>query len=489
MAKRPDPRLERLLDEGAAAYQARDWSAARRAYRQAAAKAPDDIRAVYSLAMVDLREGRLAEAARGFRRVSAHDPSHHGALRNLAALAEQTGQWTEARAAYARSLELAPEDAEAGFGLARALAVLGETDAAETAYRRLASAPSSRALALARLAALDARRITDQDLSAIQAAQRTPLSGDLAVELAFAEAASLRMRGLADESFAAFTRANGLRRKALAASGVSAEAALERFARSIEGIEAQFSAERIAHAAARTPGSRGPIFIVGLPRSGSSLLERLLAAHAEVAAIGESGLLGEIVDPWLDRDDADWARLAATFRDRARALAGGRRGPIVDKTLENALRIGPIALMFPEAVILHCVRDPVATGLSCWRQLFAAGNESLYDLEDIARTMALHARLMAHWSDAVPGRVVEVWLETLTADPETEIRRLLETQCGLGWRPADARISPQSYAAATASAGRVFGPITSDAQSDNRLWASHIGAFSRAVRHAASDPL
>lgn len=470
MTVRPDPKVERWLDEGAAAYEARDWVSARRAYRQAVTRAPDDIRGLYSLAMVDLQSGHRQEASRGFRRVLARDRNHYPAWRNLAALCEQGADWVVAREAYSRALDAKPEDIESRFGLARALAVLGEINAAETQYRALCREPSWTPLALARLAALDPGRLTDNDLRTIQAA-RPAAEGDLQIELAFAEAAALRARDQAPESFAAYIQANALKREALA----DAECSLRRFRESVELVIATHPKSRFADDRPRKARETDPIFIVGLPRSGSSLLERLIAQSFKATALGETALLGEVSDPWLGDPHADWAAIARHYLRacRERPGSGTASGAFIDKTLENALRIGAIALMFPGAPIIHCVRDRRETALSCWRQLFASGNETLYDLEDIAETIRLHERLMAHWRDALPGRIVEVQLEDLVRSPVSTLERLA---AHLGAPRNSAAPPKHRLATATASAALVTQPIAGPTRADHEFWRNEISA-------------
>jgi hypothetical protein len=144
---------------------------------------------------------------------------------------------------------------------------------------------------------------------------------------------------------------------------------------------------------------------------------------------------------------------------RQRGWQGADR--FVDKTLENYLRVGMIHLMFPKSVILDSTRDPVDTCLSCYRQLFTAGNETLYDLRQIGRAYVRYRRVMEHWERVLPGRVIRVPHEKLVADPEAQIRWLVGDACQLDWDPACLRFFEAEGVVRTASAAQVRRPIFS----------------------------
>jgi hypothetical protein len=131
----------------------------------------------------------------------------------------------------------------------------------------------------------------------------------------------------------------------------------------------------------------------------------------------------------------------------------------VDKTLENYLRIGAIHLMFPHALIIDSVRDAMDTCLSCYRQLFREGNETLYDLGQIGREYVRYRRVMEHWDRVLPGRVVRVEHEKFVADPENQIRWLITQVCNLKWEAACLRFYETPGAVRTASAAQVRQPM------------------------------
>jgi hypothetical protein len=210
--------------------------------------------------------------------------------------------------------------------------------------------------------------------------------------------------------------------------------------------------------AGRGHPSETPIFVIGFPRSGSTLIEQILASHADVQGLGETGALAD-----LSAGGAAPLKLAERYLEAMRTLGWDGRSRFVDKTLENYVHVGLIAQMFPKAVILHSVRDPVATGFACFRQLFAAGNETLYDLGDITAEYRRYQTLMDHWAGLLPGRVIDVSYEALVADPQANIRRLVTEAAGLPWDEACLRFHEREGAVATASATQVRRPIYASA--------------------------
>jgi len=136
--------------------------------------------------------------------------------------------------------------------------------------------------------------------------------------------------------------------------------------------------------------------------------------------------------------------------------------------------VGAITRLFPNAVILHAVRDPIDTGFACFRQLFASGNETLYDLADIAAEYGRYRAMMDHWAQVLPGRAVDVSYEALVADPQGQIRWLVTEAAGLPWDAAALRFFERQGAVATASAAQVRRPIYG---SSVQRWRRHEAAL------------
>jgi hypothetical protein len=453
-----------LLNGAAACYAQGRLDDAADLYRQAAAADPKDLRPIYSLALIDIRRGRLEDARQQLRVVTAQDPSLFPAQQNLGAVCQNLNLWQEAADAYRRALRLNPTAAETHFSLARALTVLGRVAESSACYRALAANPSVRLRALTRLALLDPAVIDEQDLIALQRAADDLATGAATrIEAYFALGMGLEQRSADQAAFAAFKAGNRLKHDALMASPdlKARPDALER----AHDRAAHFVLDRFDEAFLQRrlhPGSTSsaPIFVIGMPRSGSSLIEQILSSHPDVHGMGENATLSTVVDQGFTEPEgaAGWADLAEAYLGSMRQHGWKGAGRFVDKTLENHLRVGMIHLMFPKSVIIDSTRDPVDTCLSCYRQLFTEGNETLYDLRQIGRAYVRYRRVMEHWDRVLPGRVIRVEHEKLVADTEAQIRRLAEA-CKLEWDPVCLRFYETAGAVRTASAAQVRRPV------------------------------
>jgi len=481
------PDVTALLNAAANCYAQGRFSDAADLYRQAAAADPKDLRPIYSLALIDIRCGRLKSARQQLRVVTAQDPNLYPAQQNLGAVCQDLNLWQEAAEAYRHALRLNPTAVETHFSLARALTVLGRVAESSACYRALAANPAVRLRALTRLAALDPAGIDEQDLIALQSTAEDPTTVSAArIEAYFALGAGLEQRSADQAAFAAFRAGNRLKHEALmAAPNLAARPdAVER----AHDFAARFVADRFDGAFLQRPFQPGstsaaPIFVIGMPRSGSSLIEQILSSHRHVQGMGESAALSTVIDRgFTDRGFAEVER-AANWGDLAEAYLGAMRqrgwngaDRFVDKTPENHLRVGMIHLMFPRSVILDSTRDPVDTCLSCYRQLFTEGNQTLYDLRQIGRAYVRYRRVMEHWDRVLPGRVIRVPHEKLVADPEGQIRRLV-ADCKLDWDPACLRFHETAGSVRTASAAQVRRPM-------------FVTSIGRWVRHASElEPL
>ena len=473
----------RLLDEGGAHFAAGRLDDAARAYERAERTDPADFRATYSLAIIDLNRARPERAIPRLKRVAAKKPDLFEAWHNLGAANQALARWDEAAAAFEQAVALRSDALETRRQLALVLAILGRIDDALAQHAVLADQLPTRVWALTRIALLRPGALDVVAIDDLARASADPkLPPDQRIPANFALGQALEAKGHPDEAFAAFAEGNRQEQAKALARGIDPSALVMEHAATIERVRARFSPEFLAAQAGKGALEPAPIFIVGLPRSGSTLIEQILGAHPRAQALGETGALPELLETGVAMADApDWRGLAKDYARRLRRL-GWREGQRpIDKTLENYLHVGAIALMFPRATILHAVRDPVDTCLSAWRLLFPEGGEALTDLAEIGREFVDYRRMMDHWAEALPGRVIDIDHEALVADPEARIRWLVTEACALPWNPATLAFHEGPGPVLTASAAQVRQPIFTTSLQRWRRYEAHLGPLLEAL--------
>jgi hypothetical protein len=476
-----------LLDAAGAHYLAGRIDEAARAYRKAEILDPDDIRARYSLAVIDIRCGRFAAARTRLQDAARRDPDHFAARHNLGVALQALGRWRQAVVAYAAALALRADSAETGFLLANALSVEGRIREAIETYRSVAADPVARTRALTRLAILAPAAVTDDELGWLRE-EAGAAHDEAACSLQFALGGVLEARGDFAAAFDAITAGAALKRKLLAAGDpASRPAAVERAHEGSATLVKQiFTPDFNSRHRGEGDPEPTPIFVVGFPRCGSTLVEQILASHPDVQGMGECAAVSSVVDgrfPYA---------AAAARPDHFRRLAGDYlaalvergwkpRSHPVDKTLENYLHVGLIALMFPRATILHCLREPADTCVATFCQLFGNGNETLYDLGAIGRSYVRYRGVMDHWDAVLPGRVTAVSYEALVGAPDETIPWLVTQACGLTWSARCLRFHETRRAVVTASAAQVRQPIYRSSQARWRRYEDHLGPLFNAL--------
>ncbi|HLK23864.1 MAG TPA: sulfotransferase [Caulobacteraceae bacterium] len=489
MAARADVDIDALLNQGAAHYAANRLDAAARAYAAAERADARDFRAPYSLAMIDIATGQLPSAAARLKRTLKLRPGLFPALFNLGRVSEQLGRWGDAIEAWRGALAERRDATDARFALAVALCTVGRIEAGVAEYRALADDARLGPQALARLALIRPDGVDDAELAAIDRLVRDGPPGETGIGLRFALGEVLEARGRYDEAFAAFEAANRAKVRALAAAGPASDprnaAALN--ARSIAQVQALMTEAFLSAHRGDGVGDVAPIFIVGMPRSGSTLIEQIIASHPAVEGMGETPILAELLrqsrayDPAVAKEKGFFRRLGEAYLGAMRQRGWTRKLRLVDKTLESFLHVGMLHLMFPRAVILESVRDPLDTCVACWRQLFTHGNETLYDLAQIGEAYRGYRQMMDHWAKVLPGRVVQVSNEALVADPEAQIRWLVTDACGLAWDPRCLAFHKTERPVATASAAQVRQPIFASSIGRWRRYEGRLGPLIEAL--------
>jgi hypothetical protein len=318
------------------------------------------------------------------------------------------------------------------------------------------------------------RDAADPHLAAMQAveADLASLAPIQRLHLHFALAKAYDDLGRAEDAIAQLHAGNAIKRQSV---GYDEARALGLFERVKQTFDADFMATPRAGFA-----DGAPIFIIGMPRSGTTLVEQIISSHPEVGAAGEIAAMNEVaraLGPFPDAargfGDADFSRLGQEYvrRLRARAPAAAH---VTDKTPSSVYFVGLIHLALPNAKIVHVMRDPVDTCLSCYSRLFTHEQAHTYDLAELGRYYRAYHDLMRHWHDVLPeGRMLDVRYERIVADTESEARRML-AHCGLAWNERVLTFHQNHRAVNTASASQVRQPIYSTSVARWRRYETHL---------------
>lgn len=465
------------------------YSDAQRLLERCLELAPSFDAARHNYATVLNRQGRSAEALQQCAQLLAKEPYNPGYRSLQAAISANLGNYADSIAAYESVLRQFPQQPKLWTSYGHALRTTGKVPESIAAYRRALSMEPTLGEAWWSLANLKTFRFSEADLSALrQALARADLSDEDRLHFEFALGKALEDAASFEESFTHYAAGNALRRTQ---HGYDAEQTSRFVRRSKQLFTREFFAER-AGAGAQAPD---PIFIVGLPRAGSTLIEQILASHPLVEGTMElpelPKIARELAGPKQEEEGTFLKRLASFSRDELRAL--GERylaetrimrktdAPFfIDKMPNNCMYVGLIHLILPNAVIIDARRHPLGCCFSCYKQHFARGQWFTYGLEDLGRYYRDYVELMEHFDEVVPGRVGRVFYETLVADPESETRRLLE-HCGLAFEPACLKFYENDRAVRTASSEQVRQPIFRAAVDHWRRYEPWLGPLEQAL--------
>ncbi len=401
--------------------------------RKAIARDAKNAEAHANLGTSLLQRGHFHEAEGCLRRALSLKPTDLTTRSNLGQALVLTGRLDSARTEFAKVLRVAPRNEEALCGLGLLERSDGRFGEAESMFRRALEADPKLPRGWAGIAGL--RRMTEKDSQWLAGAEKAAASATAAPDEAtirFAIGKYFDDLGQYPQAFKSYQRANELLKPLAPAYEADVHA------RFVDDLTRVYSREAIAGAKAGGSAATRPVFVIGMPRSGTSLTEQILASHPAVAGVGELGFWNDVVR----RDEALVRRQVLPEQTRQKIATDylatlKRHSPdarfVVDKTPLNADYVGLIHSVFPNARFIHMRRDPIDTCLSCFFRQFTVAVNFSFDLTDLASYYKEHARLIRHWREVLPpGTMLDVPYEELVAGQEAWTRKILSF-LGLEW--------------------------------------------------------
>jgi tetratricopeptide (TPR) repeat protein len=494
---------------GNALLSLRRFEEAATSYRRAIALRPEAPGAHANLGNALYALGRPQEALVHCRRALELEPDSAEAELLKGNALFDLGSLDEAAATYARALELKPDYTEAHIAAGKVLRQIGRIAEAETSCRKalVLAADSSEALALLGEIQADRGRFDDAeqlfrraiaispdqpeawaglaryrkmqpDAGWLAAAQRVlgkPIRVGQEINLRYALGKYFDDVQEFDNAFSSYRLANELKKR----SAPKYDAA--RLVRRVDQIIALYDADWLRRTCAQGNQSRRPVFIVGMPRSGTTLTEQILASHPDAFGCGElrfwHSACVDYESSALRGAEGRGGAIAAAAEKYLSLLANFSAGAsrVVDKMPANFMNLGLIHAAFPQARVLHMCRNPLDTGLSIYFQIFSNTHLYAHNLEDIAHYFTQYSRLMVHWQSTLPkGTILDVPYEKLVADPEPWIRKILQF-AGLPWEPRCLRFNETERTVITSSNWQVRQRISTSAAGRWRNYERYLG--------------
>jgi tetratricopeptide (TPR) repeat protein len=444
--------------------------------KQAVKISPGYARAWVDLVGVQRELEQYDDALESAKQVLRLAPENAESYVVFASAIGMTGDHEEAIRCYEKALSIASDRPAAWCGMAHHQKTIGQTDAAIGSYRQAISVRPDHAEAYWSLANLKTFRFEADEVEAMERLlERADLPDESRAQLH--NALGLEYEGRKDFSsaFGHFRDCNTIRRRSETYDPMETESTYDR-------IVETFTPKFLSDKGGATSFDVTPIFVVGLPRSGSTLIEQILASHSAVVGTHELGDLSRAVraswrrtrgrsrfpEALSDFGPEKWRQIGEHYLERTEKYRGGALW-FIDKNPNNFVYAGVLKLAIPNAKIINARRHPLDSCLGSYKQLFASGQPFTYDLTELAEYYLQYQRLMDHWHSVLPGFVLDVHYEDVVADLESQVRRILDF-CDLPFEDACLRFHETERAVKTASSEQVRRPIYS---SSVNLWRNY----------------
>jgi len=464
--------------------QEKHWEDAEALLRRATQVAPDHVSAWLNLGSILAERNKRREAIEAYRTATRIEPAHAGAWALLGNAFAHAARTEDAARAYRKSVALNPRHANTQLGFGHVLKTLGDQPGALAAYREAIALRPRFGEAYWSMANLKVFEFEAAEVAAMQEqVEGEALTASEDVHFRFALGKAMEDRGDYEQAWHYYHTGNQRQREEVYYD--SNETLVRQ-----QGIREVFSRDFLAGREGAGCDAPDPILIVGMPRSGSTLVEQILACHSQVEGTAELPVLGNISTAMgRYRPDnlqfpqvaaelrmRDWRSLGNQYMRETRHYRDTDKPFFTDKLPNNYPLVGLLHLILPNAKVINTLRHPLDTLLGNYRQLYGKGQHFTYDMEDLAEYYRQYHLTMQHWRAVLPGKVLDVHYEETVLDLEGQVRRIL-AHCGLEFEEACLRYWENPRAVKTASSEQVRQPIYTTSLGAWRRYAKHLGLW------------
>ena len=465
--------------------------------RRAVELAPESVTGWTDLASALIEREEYEEAIAAAKRAYELEPGLAKPLRILGDIRTKTARYEEAIDAFRAGLQIQADNVGCLAGLGHALKTIGRRDEAVQTYRDWVRMRPSFGEGYWSLANLKNYKFDDDEVQAMEAQlSDAALPDEPCIHFCFALGKAFEDRGNYELAFEYYARGNSARRMNEIHDPVELEVTHDRL---IDVFSRAFLDEQ-ANLGNPDPA---PIFIVGLPRSGSTLIEQILASHSQIDGTRELSDIGQIVhmidrqapggegypEGLLNMSADDLRQLGNAYLESTQRYRSGKPY-FTDKMPNNFPSVGLLQLILPNAKVINARRHPLDSCMGSYKQLFFQGQPFAYDLVELGEYYLQYQRMMDHWHTVLPGKVLDVQYEEVVTDQETQTRRLLE-YCGLPWEDSCLTFYETERAVYTASSEQVRQPIYETSINHWRNYEQHLGELieilAPLLRHLPKD--